>query len=40
MDEEKEFSFTYSVDHYDKRLAGKKVDFKVRVKNVYQIDLP
>lgn len=39
-DEEKEFSFTYSVDHYDKRLAGKKVDFKVRVKNVYQIDLP
>jgi len=39
-DEEKEFSFTYPTDHYDKRLAGKKVDFKIKVENVYQIDLP
>ena len=39
-DEEKEFSFTYPTNHYDKRLAGKKVDFKIKVKNVYQIDLP
>ncbi|MBU4370151.1 trigger factor [Patescibacteria group bacterium] len=37
---EKEFSFTYPVDHYDKRLAGKKVNFKIMVKDVYQIDLP
>jgi len=39
-DDKKEFSFTYPVDHYDKRLAGKKVDFKALVKDVYQIDLP
>ena len=39
-DQEKEFSFTYPADHYDKRLAGKKVDFKAKIKNVYQINLP
>lgn len=38
--EEKEFSFTYPADHYDKKLAGRKVDFKAKIKNVYQIDLP
>ena len=38
--QEKEFSFTYPVDHYDKKLAGKKVDFKANIKDVYQINLP
>lgn len=38
--QEKEFSFIYPADHYDKKLAGKKVDFKARVKDVYQINLP
>lgn len=39
-DEEKEFSFTYPINHYDKKLAGKKIDFKAKIKNIYQIDLP
>ena len=39
-DQEKEFFFQYPVDHYDKTLAGKKVDFVARIKNVYQINLP
>jgi len=38
--DKKKFSFTYPVDHYDKRLAGKKVNFKILVKDIYQIDLP
>jgi len=38
--EEKEFSFTYPADHYDKKLAGKKVDFRAKIKNIYQVDLP
>lgn len=38
--EEREFSFTYPVEHYDKKIAGKKVDFKIKVKEVYQINLP
>lgn len=38
--DKKEFSFTYPVDHYDKRLAGRKIDFKAMIKDVYQIDLP
>jgi trigger factor len=38
--EEKEFSFTYPSDHYDKKIAGRKIDFKVKVKNVYEINLP
>ncbi len=39
-DQEKEFSFQYPMDHYDKKLAGRKVDFKAKIKNVYQINLP
>jgi len=38
--DKKEFFFTYPVDHYDKRLAGKKVGFKATIKDVFQIDLP
>jgi len=38
--EEKNFSFPYPDSHYDKKLAGKLVDFKAKIKNVYQITLP
>ncbi len=37
---EKEFTLPYPADHYDKKLAGKKVDFKVAVKSVFEIKLP
>ncbi|MCD6471340.1 trigger factor [bacterium] len=36
----KNFSLEYPKDHYDKRLAGKVVNFKIKVNGVYQIDLP
>lgn len=36
----KEFNLQYPADHFDKKLAGKKVDFKVKLNNLYQIDLP
>jgi len=36
----KEFNLEYPADHFDKKLAGKKVDFKVKLNNLYQIDLP
>jgi len=39
-DDEKEFSLDFSPTHYQKHLAGKKVDFKVRVKDVYERQLP
>jgi len=38
--EGKEFSFTYPSDHYDKKIAGRKIDFKIKMKNVYEINLP
>ena len=38
--DKKEFSFKYPDSHYDKVLAGKLVDFKAEVKNVYEIELP
>ena len=37
---EKEFSLHFPETHYDKKLAGRKVDFKVKINEVYQIDLP
>ena len=39
-DDEKEFSLEFPKDHYQKNLAGKKVDFKVKVKDVYERQLP
>jgi len=36
----KEFTLLYPEDHYDKKLAGKKVEFKIKVNAVYQIDSP
>ncbi len=38
--DEKEFSYTYPKNHYDKNLAGEKVDFKAKVKDVYEMVLP
>lgn len=39
-DEIKEFSLNFSPTHYQKHLAGKKVDFKVKVKDIYERQLP
>ncbi len=36
----KEFSLKYPEDHYDKKLAGREIDFKVKINNVYEIKLP
>ncbi|EKD67380.1 MAG: Trigger factor [uncultured bacterium] len=38
--DKKEFSLDFPKDHYQKHLAGKKVDFKVTVKEVYERQLP
>lgn len=38
--EEKEFSLDFPKEHYQKHLAGKKVDIKVKVKEVYERQLP
>lgn len=39
-DEEKEFTLPYPDTYYDKKLAGKKVEFKVKINSIYQMDLP
>lgn len=39
-DEEKEFKLTFPAEHYQKHLAGKQVDFKVKIKEVYDRQLP
>lgn len=39
-DESKEFSLDFPATHYQKHLAGKKADFKVSVKAVYERALP
>lgn len=36
----KEFSLKYPKDYRDKKLAGKTIDFKVKINNIYSIDLP
>lgn len=38
--DEREFSLEFNKDHYQKHLAGKKVDFKVKAKSVYKRELP
>ncbi len=38
--DEKEFSLDFPSTHYQKHLAGKTVDFKVKVKDVYERTLP
>lgn len=39
-DEEKEFSLNFPPTHYQKHLAGKNVQIKVKVKDVYERQLP
>lgn len=39
-DDEKEFTLFYPKDHHQKNLAGKNVEFKVLIKNVYERVLP
>jgi trigger factor len=38
--EQKEFTLPYPTEYYDKKLAGKKIDFKVKLVSVHQMDLP
>jgi trigger factor len=38
--EEKQFSLTYPKEHHQKNLAGKNVDFKVVVKEIYEREIP
>lgn len=38
--DEKSFSLPFPKDHYQKNLAGKKVDFKIKVKGVFEAELP
>jgi len=35
-----EFSAPYPSSHPDKKVAGKKIDFRAKIKEIYQIDLP
>ncbi len=39
-DEEKEFDLDFPKEHYQKNLAGKKVNIKVKVKQVFERQLP
>jgi trigger factor len=39
-DDKKEFNLSFPKEHYQKHLAGKKVDFKVSVKDVFERQLP
>lgn len=39
-DEKKEFTLFYPEDHHQKNLAGKNVEFKVSIKNIYERVLP
>jgi len=38
--ETREFNLPYPADHYQQNLAGKLVEFKVKLKEIYQRDLP
>lgn len=38
--EEKEFQLTFPENHYRKDLAGKKIDFKVKIKSVQRVEFP
>jgi len=38
--EEREFQLSFPKDHFQKMLAGAKVDFKVKVKEVYELQHP
>jgi len=38
--ETKEFNLPFPEEHYNKALAGKNVDFKIKVKDVFEVQLP
>jgi trigger factor len=38
--ETKEFNLPFPQEHYNKNLAGKNVDFKVKIKDIYEVKLP
>ena len=38
--DEKNFSLKFPENHYDKKMAGKNIDFHVKINEVFQIDLP
>ncbi len=38
--DEKEFQLTFPKDYYQKNIAGKPVDFKIKILSVYEIELP
>ncbi len=40
VDETKEFTLAYPKEHHQKHLAGKNIDFKVKVKEVVQREVP
>ncbi|MCX6781813.1 MAG: trigger factor [Candidatus Magasanikbacteria bacterium] len=39
-DDEKEFSLKFPKEHYQKHLAGKEVDIKVKAKDIFSLELP
>lgn len=39
-DEEKKFSLKFPDEFFKKELAGKKADFKVKIKEIHELDLP
>lgn len=39
-DDSKEFSLKFPQEHYQKHLAGKNVDFKIKVKDVFELQHP
>ncbi|PIT88563.1 MAG: trigger factor [Candidatus Magasanikbacteria bacterium CG10_big_fil_rev_8_21_14_0_10_36_32] len=39
-DDEKEFMLPFPKEHYQKHLAGKNVDFKVKIKDVFSLEYP
>jgi trigger factor len=39
-DDEKEFNLKFPKEHYQKNLAGKNIDIKVKAKDVYSLELP
>ncbi|MFA5061621.1 MAG: trigger factor [Patescibacteria group bacterium] len=39
-DDEKEFTLKFPETHYQKHLAGKNVDFKIKVKDVFELQYP
>ncbi|MGC9049243.1 MAG: trigger factor [Patescibacteria group bacterium] len=36
----KEFNLRYPENHYDQRLSGREINFKVKINSLYQIELP